>query len=151
MRLLLGIFAIVLIYASGAAPGKAEERIGQIKVVSGDVVILRDGTETPATAGEPLFEQDTIRTGANSAVGMTFTDNSRVSLGPESELSLEAYSYSRPGRENSFDARLKRGSLTAASGQIAKSRPLAMRVLMPTTVLGVKGTTLAARVGGGDS
>ena len=148
MRLLLGIFAIILIYASGTAPGKAEERIGQVKVVSGDVVILRDGAEVPGVAGEPLFEKDTIRTGQNSAVGMTFTDNSRVSLGPESELSLEAYAYSRPGRENSFDARLKRGSLTAASGQIAKSRPLAMRVLMPTTVLGVKGTTLAARVGG---
>ena len=82
------------------------------------------------------------------AVGMTFVDNSRLSLGPESELSLEEYAYSRPGRRDSFDARLRRGSLTATSGQIARSRPLAMRVLLPTTVLGVKGTKLAARTEG---
>lgn len=149
MRLVLGLLCLFLIYAAQVAPGKAEDRIGQIKVVSGDVTISRKGSETPAKAGTPLFEKDTIKTGENSAVGMTFTDNSRVSLGPESELSLEAYAYSRPGRKNSFDARLKSGSLTATSGQIAKSRPLAMRVLMPTTVLAVKGTTLAARVGDG--
>lgn len=149
MRLGLGLLAFLLIYAFWTPVGKAEERIGQVKVASGDVTILRKGAETPAKAGAALFEKDTVRTGANSAVGMTFIDNSRVSLGPKSELLLEKYAYSRPGRQNSFDARLKRGSLTATSGQIAKSRPLAMRVLMPTTVLGVKGTTLAARVGDG--
>ncbi|MEM7190512.1 MAG: FecR domain-containing protein [Pseudomonadota bacterium] len=128
----------------------AGDRIGQVKVASGDVTIQRDGGEIMAKAGEPLFEKDTIVTGENSAVGMTFTDNSRMSLGPESTLSLESYIYSRPGRPNSFDARLQSGSLTAASGKIAKSRPLAMRVLMPTTVLGVKGTVLAARVAADD-
>ena len=149
MRLVLGLLSLILIYSAQVGSGKAEERIGQIKVVSGEVTILRKGNETPAKAGTPLFEKDVVKTGENSAAGMTFTDNSRVSLGPKSELSLEKYAYSRPGRKNSFDARLKSGSLTATSGQIAKSRPLAMRVLMPTTVLAVKGTTLAARVGDG--
>lgn len=149
MRLGPALLALLVVYASSVPDGKAGERIGLIKVASGDVRIVRRGAETPATAGAALFEKDTVRTGENSAAGMTFTDNSRLSLGPESELSLEAYAFSRPGRRNSFEARLKRGSLTATSGQIAKSRPLAMRVLMPTTVLGVKGTTLAVRVGDG--
>ena len=144
IRLITGLVALVLMYASMTPYGKAEERIGQIKVVSGDAIVVRDGAESPAEAGTPLFEGDVIRTGDNSAVGMTFTDNSRLSMGPNSELSIENYAYSRPGRQNSFDARLKSGSLTASSGQIAKSRPLAMRILMPTTVLGVKGTTIAA-------
>lgn len=122
------------------------DRIGQIKVVSGDVNVVRNGVSTPATPGYELFESDVVMTGENSAVGMTFSDNSRMSLGPKSELSLEAYAFSRPGKPNAFDARLKSGSLTAASGRIAKTRPLAMRVLLPTTVLGVKGTVLAARV-----
>lgn len=149
MRFVPVFLAFLLIYASSAPHGKAGERIGLIKVASGEVTIIRRGTEQPAEAGAALFEKDTVRTGENSAAGMTFTDNSRISLGPNSELSLQAYAYSRPGRRNSFEARLKSGSLTATSGQIAKSRPLAMRVLMPTTVLGVKGTTLAVRVGDG--
>ena len=149
MRLMSGIIFCLLIYAVAVPDSKAADRVGQVKVVSGDAVVISKGVETPAKAGTPLFEGDVIRTGENSAVGMTFTDNSRLSMGPKSEVSIESYAYSRPGKRDSFDARLSRGSLTATSGQIAKSRPLAMRVLMPTTVLGVKGTTLAARVGDG--
>lgn len=129
-------------------PGQAAaaERIGQVKVVSGTVTIDRAGYTTPAEPGTALFEGDVVETGADSAVGMTFTDNSRMSLGPGSSLVLEDYAFDRGGR-NAFDARLARGSLTAASGEIVKSRPLAMRVLTPTTVLGVKGTEFAVRVG----
>ncbi len=148
IRHISGMIGVILILAGLTIDSKAEDRIGMIKVVSGDATVISKGTETPAKAGTPLFEGDIVRTGDNSAVGMTFSDNSRLSMGPKSEVSIESYAYSRPGRKDSFDARLKRGSLTATSGQIAKSRPLAMRVLMPTTVLGVKGTTLAARVGG---
>lgn len=129
-------------------PVLAADKIGQVKVVSGDVQILRDGAEIAAEPGLDLLESDTVKTSKNSAVGMTFTDNSRMSLGPNSTLDLESYAYNRAGKPNGFDARLKRGSLTAASGLIAKSRPLAMRVLMPTTVLGVKGTEFAVRVKG---
>lgn len=129
-----------------AMPASAADPIGQIKVASGDVRIIRDGQPVAAEPGTELLADDVVETGPNSAVGMTFTDNSRISLGPESRLSIEAYVLSRPGRQDSFDARLERGSLTASSGKIAKSRPLAMRVLTPTTVLGVKGTTFAVRV-----
>jgi len=124
----------------------AEERIGLIKVVWGEVSILRDGGSLPAKPGDPVFVADVIETAENSAVGMTFTDNSRISLGAGSVLTIQAYVLSRPGQPDSFVARLERGSLTAASGRIAKSRPLAMRVLTPTTVLGVKGTEFALRV-----
>lgn len=130
------------------SPAWAEERIGQIKIASGEVTLTRDGETMPAETGAELFEGDLIATGENSAVGMTFTDNSRMSLGPNSALVLENYAYREPGQRDAFDARLRAGSLTAASGEIARTRPLAMRVLMPTTVLGVKGTQFAVRVGG---
>ena len=130
-----------------SAPAIAAERAGKVKVASGDVKITRDGQVIAVEAGTEVFEADVIETGENSAVGMTFSDNSRVSLGPNSSMTVEAYSYQSGGKDE-FDARLQRGSLTAASGLIAKSRPLAMRVLMPTTVLGVKGTEFAVRVGG---
>lgn len=146
---ILGVFVLLWAVMSGwSGAALAADRIGLIKVASGDVVILRGGAEVPATPGTALEESDVIRTGDNSAVGMTFTDNSRMSLGPNSELALTSYAFSRPGQPDSFEARLNNGSLTAASGRIAKSRPLAMRVLTPTTVLGVKGTEFALRVAG---
>lgn len=148
MRLFALVLVGVLVGTLSHVGAIAAERIGQVKVASGDVTITRGDEMLPAEAGTELFEQDVIETGANSAVGMTFTDNSRMSLGPDSSLTLERYSYQKRGQQDGFDARLRSGSLTAASGNIAKSRPLAMKVLMPSTVLGVKGTEFAVRVGG---
>ena len=137
----LGLFLLLPVFGAQAA-----DRIGKIKIASGEVSITRDGVEIAAESGAELFESDVITTGANSAVGMTFADNSRVSLGPDSSLELEKFAHQK-GAKDGFDLRIRHGSLTAASGEIAKTRPLAMRVLMPTTVLGVKGTEFAVRVG----
>lgn len=146
MRGLAAFVFVFSILSVWSVPAEAADRIGLVKVASGEVVIVREGAEIVAKPGAELLESDLIRTGPNSAIGMTFTDNSRMSLGPNSELSLTSYAFSRPGKPDSFEARLNNGSLTAASGRIAKSRPLAMRVLTPTTVLGVKGTQFALRV-----
>ncbi|MEM6624241.1 MAG: FecR family protein [Pseudomonadota bacterium] len=146
MRYFTSIALVLLALAS--LPALAADRIGHVKVSTGDVTIIRGAESLPAISGAELFEADIIRTGDGSAIGMTFTDNSRLSLGPNSELTLEAYSYEEPGEEAGFDARLSAGTLSAASGEIAKTRPLAMRVLMPTTVLGVRGTEFVVRVSG---
>lgn len=148
MNSILKQAAICLIVLTAATAAMAADRIGKIKVASGEVTITRGGETIAAESGGDLFEQDVIMTGANSAIGMTFDDNSRVSLGPESNLVLESYVHKAPGKRDAFDLRIRQGTLTAASGDIAKSRPLAMRVLMPTTVLGVKGTEFAVRVAG---
>ena len=149
MRISALMLAAALAAWAPAAPGLAADRIGQVKVASGDVAVLRAGNRSAVAPGAELFEGDVVETGADSAVGMTFSDNSRMSLGPNSTLSLENYAFNRPGRQDGFDARLARGSLTAASGGIVAARPLAMRVLTPTTVLGVKGTEFVVRVGEG--
>lgn len=138
------VFAVVLL---AGAPVVAAEDIGQIKLVKGTVTIERDGANVEAASGDAVQKQDVLRTGAGSAVGLTFSDNSRMSLGPNSEMSLEKYVFAGKGADqNAFDARLTKGSMTAASGLIAKT-PNAMRVLMPTTILGVRGTEFAVRVG----
>lgn len=147
MKSFLKFITVSLLITLAGATSYAADRIGKIKIASGDVSITRDGVNIAAASGAELFELDVITTGENSAVGMTFADNSRVSLGPESTLELEKYAHKKSGAKDGFDLRIRKGSLTAASGEIAKTRPLAMRVLMPTTVLGVKGTEFAVRVG----
>ena len=146
MKPILKQLVLALAFLLPALGVHAADRIGKIKIASGDVSITRDGVQIAAESGAELFEADVITTGANSAVGMTFSDNSRVSLGPDSSLELEKFAHQK-GSKDGFDLRIRHGSLTAASGEIAKTRPLAMRVLMPTTVLGVKGTEFAVRVG----
>lgn len=140
-----GICIGALVAGLGAGMALAGPEIGQVKQAIGDARILRAGAVIPATLGLGLEQADVIETGADGAIGMTFSDNSRMSLGPKSRLALEKYSFT-PGAKGAFDARLSSGSLTAASGEIAKLAPESMRVLMPTTILGVRGTEFAVRV-----
>jgi hypothetical protein len=144
MRASAAILILAALAAPAAGPARAAEaRIGEVKTVEGEVIIARRDGDLAAAPGTALRRSDVVRTGPAGAVGMTFTDNSRLSLGPSSELVIEKYLFD--GRVGAFDTRLIRGSMTAASGEIART-PAAMRVLIPTGVLAVRGTEFVVRV-----
>jgi hypothetical protein len=140
-------FLTGILAAQGAAAAEPPP-IGQVKVVSGEARALRAGRQLALRPGTPLAERDVVETGANSAVGMTFVDGSRLSLGPRSRLDLAEFSFREPGEEDEFEAALARGSLAASSGAIVQGRPGAMRIRTPTTILGVRGTEFVVRVAG---
>jgi len=146
MRLLsvtLLAFAAVL-----AAPVASAENIGQVKVTSGAVHIQRGTERLPATVGARVRVSDTVVTGADGSVGITFTDNTLLSAGPNSILVLERYAFDSTTHDGKFDARLDRGSLAVVSGKIAKQSPDAMVVKTPSTLLGVRGTEFLVKVEG---
>src|SRR5437868_6425546 len=69
---------------------------GHIKTVSGSAFIVRQNATVAAKAGEAIFVTDALRTGADGAVGVTLKDDTRISLGPGSEVRIDRYVYS-PG------------------------------------------------------
>ena|SRR5689334_2389749 len=117
--------------------------IGQIKTAKGQVTIERDGRTLPAAVGTRLQNADIVRTGADSAVGITMDDDSLLSAGPGSVLSLDRYAFEPTTGQGRFDASLNKGTLAVISGRIAKSSPDAMTVRTPTAILGVRGTEFA--------
>jgi hypothetical protein len=122
-----------------AAPAGAAE-IGQIKVAKGQVSVERDGRVLPGDAGVRLKPADVVRTGADGSVGITMSDNSLLSAGPNSILSLDRYAFDSTTNQGQFDASLRKGSLAVISGRIAKQSPDAMKVRTPSSILGVRGT-----------
>ncbi|MEM8697816.1 MAG: FecR domain-containing protein [Pseudomonadota bacterium] len=140
------VFTSLALCLLTVAPALAEEVIGEIKLARGEASIERGGETLSAATGMQIEKLDILRTGSDGALGLVFTDTSRVSLGPDSEMKVETYVFRGQGAEgNTFDSRLTKGSLAAASGLIGKT-PNAMRVLMPTTILGVRGTEFAVQV-----
>jgi hypothetical protein len=124
--------------------GAAE--IGQIKVSKGQVTIERDGHATPAAVGARLQVADVVKTGADGSVGITMDDDSLLSAGPNSVLSLDRYAFDPTTRQGRFDASLNRGTLAVISGRIAKQAPNSMTVRTPTAILGVRGTEFVVSV-----
>jgi hypothetical protein len=133
--------AMALLFGLGSAAPLAEAaEIGQIKVAKGQVAIERQGKTSPATVGARLQTSDVVKTGADGSVGITMDDNSLLSAGPNSELSLDRYAFDATTNQGRLDTSLNKGTLSVISGRIAKQSPDAMTVRTPTAILGVRGT-----------
>lgn len=136
----IGVAAVTVLAALCVASLAMAAEIGQIKTVKGEVTIERDGRTLPGTVGARLQSADVVKTGADGAVGITMDDDSLLSAGPGSVLSLDRYAFEPTTGQGRFDASLNRGTLAVISGRIAKGSPDAMRVRTPTAILGVRGT-----------
>jgi hypothetical protein len=129
-----------------AAPAIADS-VGQIKVSTGSVSIERAGKRLPGVIGTNVEVTDSIVTGADGSAGITFADNSRLSVGPNSTLAITRFHFDQTTHEGGFDSTLKRGTLSVISGKLAKRSPDAMTVSTPSTILGVRGTEFVVRAG----
>jgi hypothetical protein len=122
------------------------DAIGQIKTLAGDVAIVRENVTSPAKVGDLLAKADTLITGTDGRVGITFIDNSRFSLGPNSQIALEKFTFNPTTQEGEFVTKVDRGTLAVISGYIAHTTPGAMKVQTRTTILGVRGTHVLVQV-----
>ena len=135
----LTIATLFLTLSVAAAPAAGAE-VARIKSATGTVHVERGGERIPATVGAGLRPADTIVTGADGRVGLTFVDDTRMSAGPGSTLVLNRYDFDRKTHAGVLDATLRRGTLAAVSGRLAKHAPDAVTVRTPTMLLGVRGT-----------
>jgi hypothetical protein len=138
---------VALIGLLAASPSWAEQTAaGRIKVASGAAFVVRGGGQIAAQAGQILYESDTLRTGVDGRLGITLKDDTRVSLGPASEVRLDRFAYAPAESRIALVLRVVRGVAAYVSGRIAKLAPDAVRLETPSAIVGVRGTTLALRV-----
>ena len=117
-----------------------------MKVVSGAAFVVREGRSIPAVADQVVLEADVLRTGADGRLGVTLNDDTRVSLGPASEVRLDRFSYASADGGLQLVLKFVRGAAADVSGRIAKLSPDSIRLETPSAIVGVRGTTVAVRV-----
>lgn len=122
------------------------EGIGKIKVLSGEVTIERSGKTIPATLGAPVYQMDRIVTGKDGSIGLLFEDDSRLSAGPDSTLSLDQFSFDNATHDGNFDVSMKKGTLSVISGKLVQKSPGALKVKTPAAILAVRGTEFSVKV-----
>jgi hypothetical protein len=132
----------LLCFAAGVTAGD----VGQIKAATGSVFLERQGQRLPVTVGMPVQESDSLVTGEDGSAGVTFSDNSLLSVGPSSVLAIERYAFDSTTHRGYFDASLKKGTLAVVSGKMVKQSPDAMRVRTPSAIMGVRGTEFVVKV-----
>jgi hypothetical protein len=144
--LVLGIL-VVLVAIAGVPRAAAAEDVGTVKVSRGAARIERGSQRLPAAVGAKVRQGDVVVTGADGSVGITFSDNSLLSIGPDSRLAIERFAFDPTTHKGAFEASLGKGTLAGISGKIAKQSPDAMKVKTPAALLGVRGTEFLIRTG----
>lgn len=124
----------------------AVEPVGYVKTVTGEAWIANAGERIKAAPGTAVLIGSQLSTGAASAMGVTFKDNTVMSIGPKTELTVDEYLYAPAQGQLSLSARLTMGTLNYISGVIAKLKPEAVSVKTPAGIIGVRGTQFVAKV-----
>jgi hypothetical protein len=148
MRGLRWSVGVVTLVFAASTPALAQQpsAAGRIKTVSGPAFIVRDGATIPAQPGQVIFEADSIRTGVDGSIGVTLKDDTRLALGPSSEVRLARFLYEPGNGGLGLVLKFVRGATAYVSGRMAKLAPESIRLETPAAIVGVRGTSLAIRV-----
>ena len=141
--------AALILSLSFAPAAFAADTIGYVKTVTGKATVVRDGSERSLAVGAPLYEDDTLKTGEESSLGVTMKDGTTLSAGPETEILLDQYAYAPKAGELGFVARVSQGTLDFVSGMLGKLAPESVSIETPTGVIGMRGTHFVVRVAPG--
>jgi hypothetical protein len=114
--------------------------VAVVKVLKGDVRVLRQEQQTPLAVGMELTTNDRVLTGSDGSVGLAFRDGSLLSVGANGDLAVNRFEFDSTTYEGRFETTLNKGRMSVVSGKIAKSKHDAMKVRTPSSTLGIRGT-----------
>lgn len=126
--------------ALGAASPPTAMEIGRIKSTLGTATVERNAARIPAAIGQDLLAGDWLETGKDGKISLTFIDDTRFAVGPDSRIALSKFEYDTTTQKGSFIANVERGSIAVVSGRISKSGRDAMQLKTPDSTLSMRGT-----------
>lgn len=138
--------AVIALLALSSVAAAEPQAIGKAKIVTGKVLVIRGAAKTQVKVNDVLNEHDVFETGADGSLGVTFTDNTSFSVGPNSHVAIDTYFFDPKSLKGNMVAKLKKGTMMVRSGELTRQQPGSVQIKTPRTVLGVRGTTFVVSV-----
>lgn len=133
---LSALSAALVLFPSGASAQDA--RIGAAAAVRNQVTAARaSGQNQPLATGNAIYQNQTISTGANSVAQLLFTDQTTLSIGQRSQVTLDRYVYDPGNSGGGATVSVARGAMRFVSGS---QDPRNYQVRTPVATIGVRGT-----------
>lgn len=124
----------------------APDSVGLVKTVSGEAYVISGDAKVRAAVGTPVFLGSQLKTGSQSTLGVTFKDETVMSFGSNTDMTVDEYLYAPSQGKLKLVTKLAKGSLNYVSGTIAKLQPDAVSVKTPTGTIGVRGTQFVVKI-----
>ncbi|MBL8707581.1 MAG: cadherin domain-containing protein, partial [Rhodospirillaceae bacterium] len=134
-----------LVDAGGVQLAQAGDPIGEVESVTGTVSVQRaDGSTAELAAGDPIFLNDVVQAASDGTVGIVFIDGTTFSLSAGARMTMDEMVYDPASGGGNFVTSVLQGTFVFSTGSIAPNGN--MEVNTPVGTIGIRGTTVAARI-----
>ena len=127
----------VLALAIAPAAAHADERIGNTALAHNEVQRLINTATSPIQAGDDVFANENVRTGADSSAKFVFSDQTNLAVGPTSTVKLDKFVFKGDTSYAKAAMGLAVGAFRFTTGASDKR---AYEIRTSTATIGVRGT-----------
>lgn len=124
------------------------ERIGEAVAVIDQASATGEVGDRDLSAGEQVYLGDRVSTNDVGTAQLLFSDGTRMVVGPNSELMLDAFVFRSAAAENQFAVRALGGAFRFITGDSPKDAYL---IHTPSATMGVRGTKFDISVTDGET
>tara|TARA_B100001250_G_C19795640_1_gene788587 strand:+ start:1639 stop:2217 length:579 start_codon:yes stop_codon:yes gene_type:complete len=131
------IFILLLIFNFSIANASTSEFIGVIGAAIGEI---KNQKEEVLINGSKIYYGDTIIVGQQSNAQILFLDQTVITVGEKSELTIDEFIYDPDTNDGKFVSNIKSGTVKIITGEISKKNPDNLEIKIPTGTIGARGT-----------
>ncbi len=141
---LAGVFlALVLVPLADLVPqalAAGGDNLGHVSRVQGSAFARQGGELRPLALNSSVKREDTLLTTVGSRLELTMLDETRLTLGAETEFVLERYDLGRQQGAGAVLLKLTKGAFRLVTGELSALRGGPFEVSTPLGVIGIRGT-----------
>ena len=145
MKYLMSLICVLWVSCAVIAIA-ADGPVGSVKTMKGAASVMRLNVGMSAKIGDRIFKGDVLLTGTDGSLGVTFKDNSLLSLGPNSEIVIDEFLFAPAKGKLSIVTRMLKGTMAYLSGVVGKMSPESVRFVTPVASVGIRGTKLLVKI-----
>ena len=129
---------IILVFLT--IPNLSNANTDFIGVIGAAVGEIKNQNNEILQNGSKIFFGDTIVSKKNANAQILFIDQTVLTLGEDTEMTIDEFIYDPNSNEGSFVSSVKSGTVKFITGQISKNNPEDLEVKVPAGTLGARGT-----------
>ena len=139
MHRLIVIAMTLLLSGFAGGQAAAQETIGAVSRIQGEASGTRGGATRTLSLSASVFLNEVVSTGEAARLEITFTDNTRLTLGEKAQLTFDRYVFNPAAGTGTIKFGVV-GAFRFLSGQLSKLARSDVSVTTAVATLGIRGT-----------
>lgn len=137
-QLLASASVLTILMGPGAVqPAGAQEKAGTATAAAPKIQAMLDQQTRSIAVGNPVFRDETITTGSDGHLHALLLDESNLTVGPNSQITIDEFVYDPDQGTGSMVMEQAEGVMRFVGGRISKQNPV--NIETPAATLGIRG------------